>query len=86
MIWLLCSDTVVMRERNWAAVLDHCECMKRMSKSEVAAVKEARRCLGQFCLKVGDLSGWRCLELEVEVFYEVVDTDLAVENLPLSSQ
>lgn len=56
-----------------------------MLKSEVAGVKEVGRCQEQFCSVVGDLSAWRCLELEVEVFCEAADTGLIVANLPLSS-
>lgn len=52
----------------------------------MAAEKEASRCQEQFCSMVGDLSAWRCLEVEVEVSCEVVDRVLIVENLPLSSQ
>lgn len=58
--------------------------MWKMSKWEVAAVKEASRCQAQFWPMVGDLSGWRYLELEVEVSYEAIDTGLVVANLPLS--
>lgn len=60
--------------------------MSRMSKWEVAAEKEASRCQEQFCSMVGDLSAWKCLEVEVEVSCEAVDRVLVVENLPLSSQ
>lgn len=49
-------------------------------------VKEASRYQEQFWSMVEDLSGWRCLELEAELSGEAVETGLAVENLPLSSQ
>ena len=45
----------------------------------------AIRCQAQFWSMVEDLSAWECLELEVEVSCEAVDTGLAVGNLPLSS-
>ena len=72
------------KERRRAAVSDHCEYRRRMSKSEVAAVQEASRCQEQFCSTAGDLSAWGCLEPEVRVSCEAIDRGLVVENLPLS--
>lgn len=74
-----------MREKR-AGVSGHCGYMRRMWKSEVTAVQEASQCQEQFYSMVGDLSAWGCLEPEVRVSCEAVDSGLVVENLPWSSQ